>query len=126
MPAPHSSRRDVARDVARDVSGDAEASSPPAARLDRLAVVAALRETAALLAVRGGEPFRARAYDRAADALERHGEDLAALVEQGRLTPLPGIGRGLDAVITELHLTGRSASLDRLRQELPPGALELS
>ena len=78
---------------------------------------------AALLGVRGDEPFRARAYERAAESLERHGEDLAALVAHDRLTALPGIGRGLAAVIAELHLTGRSAALDRLRHELPPGAL---
>ena len=81
---------------------------------------------AGLLAVRGGEPFRARAYERAAESLERQGEDLAALIESDRLTALPGIGRGLAAVIAELHLTGRSAALDRLRDELPTGALELS
>jgi len=98
----------------------------PAPRLDRLAVAAALREMAALLAVRGGEPFRARAYERAATALERHAEDLARLVDQDRLTELPGIGRGIAGVIAELHRTGRSASLERLRHELPAGVLELS
>ena len=102
---------------------DASASGP---RLGRLAVAAALREIAGLLAVRGGETFRARAYERAADSLERHAEDLAALVSEERLTALPGIGRGLAAVISELHLSGRSAALDRLRHELPAGALELS
>ncbi len=98
----------------------------PARHLDRLAVAAALRELAALLAVRGGEPFRARAYERAAVALEQRAEDLSRLVDQDRLTDLPGIGRGIAAVIGELHRTGRSASLERLRHELPAGTLELS
>ena len=110
-----------------DRGGATEPEEPARARpLERLAVALALREMAALLAVRGGEPFRARAYERAAGALERHAEDLSQLVDQDRLTELPGIGRGIAAVIAELHRTGRSPSLERLRHELPAGALELS
>ena len=49
---------------------------------------------AGLLALAGESPFRARAYERAATAIEHLDIDLAALVEAGRLTELPGIGRG--------------------------------
>ncbi len=81
---------------------------------------------ATLLALAGEEPFRARAYERAAATLERLDLDLQTLVDDGRLTELPGIGRGLAAVIEELYRTGRSQVLDALRQRVPPGALELS
>ena len=94
--------------------------------LDRLGIATSLRDTAALLGVAGEEPFRARAYERAAATLERLEDDLDALIEARRLTELPGIGPGLSAVIDELHRTGRSKVLEALQQRLPPGALELS
>jgi DNA polymerase (family X) len=94
--------------------------------MDRLAIARALREIGLLLKLQGGNPFKARAYERGARALEALGADLESLVAQGRLTELPGIGAALAATIRELHLTGRSEQLDRLRAALPPGVLELS
>jgi DNA polymerase (family 10) len=94
-------------------------------RSSRMAIAKSLREMAGLLALAGESPFRARAYERAATAIERLDVDLAALVEAGRLTELPGIGRGIAATIAELQRTGRSRALDALRGGMPPGALSL-
>jgi DNA polymerase (family 10) len=66
-----------------------------------------------------------RAYERGARAIEALAGDLDAMVREGRLTQIPGIGRGLAAVVTELHRTGRSGLLEDLRGSLPPGLLEL-
>jgi DNA polymerase (family X) len=74
-----------------------------------------------------GEPvYKVRAYERGAQTLEHRGADLASLVHEGRLTELTGIGPHLAGVISELHLTGASRALDKLRQQLPPGTSELS
>src|SRR5262245_10790726 len=94
-------------------------------RLDRLGVARALREMASALALLGDEPFRARAYERGARVLERLPVDLPRLVDEGRLTELHGIGPGLAAAISELYLTGQSRALLKLRERIPPGALEL-
>ena len=94
-------------------------------RSSRAAIAGSLREMAGLLALAGESPFRARAYERAATAIEHLDADLAALVEAGRLTELPGIGRGIAAMIAELQRTGRSKALDALRERMPPGALSL-
>jgi DNA polymerase (family X) len=94
--------------------------------MDRLAIAHALREIGLLLELQGGNPFKARAYERGARALEALGADLAPLVANGRLTELPGIGAALAGTIRELHLTGTSEQLDRLRAALPPGVIELS
>lgn len=94
--------------------------------LDRFAAARALREIAALLELEGSSPFKVRAYERGARSLESLAQDLDSLVAQGRLTTVPGIGSALAAVIEELHRTGSSALLERLRQAVPPGALELS
>jgi len=93
--------------------------------LDRFSVARALREIASLMQVEGANPFKVRAYERGARALEGMPEDLGTLVREGRLTSVPGIGSALAATITELFQTGRSPQLDRLREKLPPGVIEL-
>jgi DNA polymerase (family 10) len=94
--------------------------------LDRFAVARALREIAALMEVEGANPFKVRAYERGARALEGLAEDLGALVREGRLTSVPAIGNALASAIAELYLTARSPQLERLRARLPPGVVELS
>jgi len=93
--------------------------------LDRFSVARALREIASLMQVEGANPFKVRAYERGARALEGMPEDLGTLVREGRLTSVPGIGSALAATITELFQTGRSPQLDRLREKLPHGVIEL-
>src|SRR6266403_2474127 len=95
-------------------------------RADRLTIARALREMAGLLAASGQETFKARAYARGAEVLERLDADLGALVDQRRLTTLPGIGPALAAMITDLYQTGRSQTLEEQRQRVPAAALELS
>src|SRR2546425_5631228 len=92
---------------------------------DRLTIARALREMATLLEIAGQEPFRARAYARGAEALERLDADLGHLVEERRLTDLSGIGPGLAAMIAELYHTGRSQALEEQRRRVPAIALEL-
>jgi DNA polymerase (family 10) len=93
---------------------------------DRLTIALALREMAELLAVSGQEPFKARAYLRGAEVLERLDADLGDLVRTRRLTTLPGIGTALAAMITELHETGQSQTLDEQRQRVPVFLRELA
>jgi len=66
--------------------------------MDRFAVANALREMGRLLEARGESPFRVKAYERGARAIEGVA-DLAALVEQDRLREVPGIGPVLAAAI---------------------------
>jgi DNA polymerase (family 10) len=93
---------------------------------DRLSAAGALREIGRRLQIAGGNPFRAKAFVRGAGALSGQPLDLATLVREKRLQKLRGIGPALAGVIEELHRTGRSRLLDRLRDELPRGVLELS
>jgi DNA polymerase (family 10) len=93
---------------------------------DRFFIAAQLRQIGGLLQIKGENPFKARAYERAAEALERLDADLDALVTSRRLTDISGVGAGLAAAIDELYRTGKSAMFERLREELPPGVIELS
>ena len=93
--------------------------------LDRFGVARALREIASLMEAERANPFKVKAYERGARALEGMAEDLGLLVREERLTSVPGIGKALAATISELFRTGTSPQLDRLRQRLPPGVQEL-
>jgi len=93
---------------------------------ERFAIAAELRKIARLLAIKGENPFKAQAYEHGAAALENLGGDLAALVKAGRLQEIAGIGKALAAVIEEIYRSGECYLLQQLREELPPGAEELS
>lgn len=94
--------------------------------VDKFAVARMLREIGLLLELKGENRFRARAYEMGARAIEELREDLGTLLDERRLTEVPGIGAALATSVGEIFTTGRSALLERLRQELPKGALELS
>ena len=93
---------------------------------ERFAIAENLREIGRLLDVKGENRFKARAYERAARALETLDGDLDLLVLNRRLTEIPGVGSALAGVIDELYRSGQSSLLDELRDELPPGVAELN
>ena len=77
-----------------------------------------------LLELKGGNPFKIRAYRAAADILGSLGERAADLsVEE--LRAIPGIGKDLSAKIRELADTGHVAFHRELLQEFPPTILDL-
>ncbi len=92
---------------------------------DKFAVARALREMGALLEVEGENPFKVRAYENGARALEGLADDLGATIAAGKLTELSGIGEALARKIADLHATGSTPLLERLRASHPPGILEL-
>jgi DNA polymerase (family X) len=85
----------------------------------------ALHEIAVLLELQGENPFKVRAYQSGARALETLNEDLATLIAENRLGEVKGIGDALVRKITELHTTGRLEFLEKQRAAVPPGLLEM-
>jgi DNA polymerase (family 10) len=92
---------------------------------DARTVAGLLREYAQRTALRGGNPYRAKAYLRAADSLAAIAVPLHVLVEEHRLTEIPGVGEAIADIITKLHRTGSHPSLEKLREEIPAGVLEM-
>jgi DNA polymerase (family X) len=84
-----------------------------------------LREYAQRTALRGGNPYRAKAYSRAADSLAALAIPLNRLIEEDRITEIPGVGEAIADIITKLHRTGSHPSLEKLRKEIPAGVLEM-
>ncbi|HET6890384.1 MAG TPA: helix-hairpin-helix domain-containing protein, partial [Pyrinomonadaceae bacterium] len=103
------------------------AMSPTHKKFDKFAIAAALQEIGSLLELKGGtDRFKARAYKAGSRVVAGLNEDVGKLIKDGRLTSMRGIGRALASQIEQLHLTGESSVLRNLRQEFPPGILELS
>lgn len=74
--------------------------------MDNEPIAAAFRHIADQLELEGANPFRIRAYRRAADQIVQLREPLSSLAREGRIRRLPGIGRDLEKKILDL-LGGR-------------------
>lgn len=92
---------------------------------DKFNIARTLDEISRYIELSDPQPFRARAFEKAARAVENLDEDLEALVEAGTLTSVSGIGKATAQVIEEIVRTGESRYLAELRDQYPPGIFEL-
>lgn len=90
-----------------------------------LALSGLLHEVAVLLELKGENPFRVRAYRRAADAVALLSEDIGEVAAAGRLDTIKGVGKGIGAAIEEWLATGEMTIHRQLLEEIPRGVLEL-
>lgn len=84
-----------------------------------------LREIADLLELKGDNPFKIRAYRNAAHQVEHLPIDIGELGAEGRLREIRGIGPALEKKIDEWLSTGQMTYYNKLREEVPPGLLDL-
>ena len=83
-------------------------------------------EIADLLELGDENTYRVLAYRNAERELRSTGYDLPALLAAGEALPrMPGIAPELSAKIREIHDTGTSKTLEKLRKDYPAGVLEL-
>jgi DNA polymerase (family 10) len=79
-----------------------------------------------LLAARKENPFKVKAYRRAARSIRALGESVVDLVREDQdLTQYPGIGQSISRVIREIVETGTTQQLDLLRSEVAPELAEV-
>jgi DNA polymerase (family 10) len=94
--------------------------------MDSRSAAYVLSQIGALLAVKGEQKFKARAYAGAARSLiALDTDDLAPLLRSGELAGTPGIGPATLSVVRELVETGESSYLNQLREGIPEGLLEV-
>jgi DNA polymerase (family 10) len=98
-------------------SGDAVISNAELARI--------FNEIGDMLEILGEVVYKAVAYRRVADAVERYPDDVASLFKRGEPPKLPGAGAALTAKLAELSETGRLEYHERLRAQVPDGLLEI-
>jgi DNA polymerase (family 10) len=88
-------------------------------------IAAVLEEISTLLELKGGNPFKIRAYTNAARSIEAWGGSLSDLKDEEALSKIPGIGKSIADKIKELAATGSLKYLEELRTEFPAAILEL-
>jgi DNA polymerase (family 10) len=94
--------------------------------LDNRGIAQLLGETADLLEIASGDPFRIRSYRNAADAVEQSTVQLSTLCcDPKRLLEIPGIGKGMVANILEIEERGSMKVRDELLERYRPSMLEL-
>ena len=85
----------------------------------------ALHEYADLLSIVSDDPYKPRAYEKAARAVGGYPDEVAELDEQGVLA-IPGVGKSIAAKVTEYLRTGTFEELDELRAQVPDGVREMT
>ena len=112
-------------DRAMDVRADTSQEQPPG--LSNAEIADRLASLAQLLSTQKENPFKVKAYRRAAARIRNFGESLDEMVrDEADLTRFAGIGEGIAAAIREIVLTGTLAKLEKLRREAPPALANLS
>jgi DNA polymerase (family X) len=86
-----------------------------------------LAETADLMEIAAEDGFRIRSYRNAADSLQGYPERVDDVMADPtrKLTDIPGIGKGIAAVIVEIKQRGSFDKRDELMEKYPPTALEM-
>jgi DNA polymerase (family 10) len=88
-------------------------------------VAALLQEYADLLQISGGDPFRARNYEKAAKSVAGYGSDVD-LLDDAALRKIPGVGGSIAAKIIQYQQTGTIAELEDLRASVPDSVREMT
>jgi DNA polymerase (family 10) len=86
-----------------------------------------LHETADLMEVAGEDGFRIRSYRNAAAVIQSHPERVEDVLcnSERKVTDIPGIGKGLAAVLVEICQRGSFDRRDEMLARYPASALEL-
>jgi DNA polymerase (family 10) len=92
---------------------------------DKFTIARILDEISRYIELGDPKPFRARAFENAARAVENLETDIGAIVQAGGLLEVSGIGKATGQVIEEIVRTGKSPYLEELRAQYPPGIFEL-
>ena len=98
----------------------------PISIMENKEIARVLWETADLMEIAGEDGFRIRSYRNGATAIEGNPERIADILRdpERKVTDIPGIGKGLAAVLAEIAATGSCDRRNTLLEKFPPGALE--
>ena len=93
--------------------------------MDKFTVAKTLDEISRYIELSDPNPFRARAFEKAARAVEKLDDDIESVVASGEITKVSGIGKATAQIIEEIVRTGSSRYLEELRAQYPPGIFDL-
>ena len=95
--------------------------------MENIEIARVLAETADLMEIAAEDGFRIRSYRNAASVIEGHPERVANILRDPsrKVTDIPGIGKGIAAVLAELDERGTFERREELMKKYPPTALEM-
>src|SRR5262245_9152141 len=96
--------------------------------MDNEAIARRFYRLAALMEIRGDDPFRLRSYRNAAEAIEVWPTQLKQIAQDEGMTGLqdiPGVGKAIAGKVVELLDKGTFDAWERLTAETPESVLEL-
>lgn len=93
--------------------------------MDKFTVARALDEISRYLQLSDSNPFKARAFEKAARAVENLEDELMTAVESGAIYEVSGIGKATGQIVEEIARSGTAQYLEELRSQYPPGIFEL-
>jgi DNA polymerase (family 10) len=96
--------------------------------MDNDAIARRFHRLAALMEVRGDDPFRLRSYRNAAEAIEVWPTPLKEIAEKegvAGLQEIPGVGKAIAGKVIELLAKGTFDAWERLTAETPESVLDL-
>ena len=95
--------------------------------MENRAIARMLAETADLMEIAGEDSFRIRSYRTAADVVQSYPEQVSSIVKDParKLTDIPGVGKGIAAVIHEIEERGSFERRDEMLSKYPASLLEL-
>lgn len=99
--------------------------APGASHVDKKSAAQVLEQIASFLELKGENPFRIRAFRTAAKTLAGLPGELAPALADGTLAGTKGIGPATLQIVLELVTTGRASLLEDLRDQVPPGLLDM-
>jgi len=82
-------------------------------------------DIADMLEIKGENPFRIRAYRKAARNIRTLPSELEKFADEGKLEQIPGIGEGIKEKIYEILDTGRLQFYEKLKNDIPPSLVKL-
>lgn len=88
-------------------------------------VAALLRDVAAAYEVTNKDRFRIRAYETAAESIEKTTIPLKDLWQQRQLEDIPGVGPSLAGHLDQLFATGRVKHFESVMAKVPPAMFEI-
>jgi DNA polymerase (family 10) len=93
--------------------------------MDKKAVEQILEQIGSLMELKGENTFRVRAFRTAAKAVGALPGTLADALTDGTLAGTKGVGPATLQIVQELVASGRSSTLEELREQVPAGLVEM-
>lgn len=94
--------------------------------MDNAGFATIFREFADYLELKKDNPFKIRAYRRAADIFEDLNRNVAELALDGELKNIQGIGTAIEEKAREIASSGKLGALEDLKLQYPPGVMEMT